>query len=339
MSDQKPRSFDFTSVESLAASLHAQLLARRRATLEHDIKNVVHGLMSGTELLSKSLTATSARITPAECLTLLQQQLTRAQATFHRILDEVAPAPDAVADIELAELVTECTHALRHQLQPLNLQVAVPQDLKLRGVRSRLKDALLFTVLECVERAPQRSRLAIAASRSSESRGALTLQHMQDATQKPSLLSSIAPLLAEDDIRIESEQNATERSVRFSFPLLAAPQAMPLDLLVVDANRDGADSLVMLVQLEGFNAEACYDSAAALASIRSRSPKAIIVDLDGSLDVRELVRTIRNAHGPAPTDKGPRVIGLSHGQLEPVAGVDVSLRMPLDLVALRRAME
>src|SRR5688572_990787 len=105
MSDQKPRSFDFTSVESLAASLHAQLLARRRATLEHDIKNVVHGLMSGTELLSKSLTATSARITPAECLTLLQQQLTRAQATFHRILDEVAPAPDAVADIELAELV------------------------------------------------------------------------------------------------------------------------------------------------------------------------------------------------------------------------------------------
>jgi hypothetical protein len=333
VSDQKPRAFDFTSLESLAASLHAQLLARRRATLEHDIKNVVHGLMSGTELLSKSLTATSARITPAECLTLLQQQLTRAQGTLNRMLDEVAPVADAAADIEIAEIVAECTHALRHQLQPFTVQVDVPQGIKLRGVRSRLKDALQFAVLDCVDRAPQRSPIAIVA-RSGESRGTLSIQHAEDAAQKPSPLLSIAPLLAPDDIRIDSEGNGTERTVRLSFPPLASEASLQLDLLIVDANRDGADSLVMLVQLEGFKAEACYDSASALEAIRSRTPRAIMVGLDGTLDGRALIRTIRNASA-----RTPRIIGLSHGHLEPIAGLDVQLRMPLDLSALRRAME
>ena len=333
MNEPKPRAFDFTSVESLAASLHAQLLARRRATLEHDIKNVVHGLLSGTELLSKSLSTTSARITPAECLTLLQQQLTRAQTTLNRMLDEVAPMPEPVAEFDLGELVTECTHALRHQLQSFSTKTSVPQGIKLRGIRGRLKDALLFAMLDCVDRAPSRSNISISATGVDDVRGELLIQHTQAVVEQSSLLAAIAPLLADDDIRIESEQRAAERSVRFSFPIVT-PTAGELDLLIVDANRDGADSLVMLVQLEGFKAEACYDATAALESIRSRSPKAVMVDLDGSLDARALVRTVRNAGGPAP-----RVLGLSNGQIDASAGVDASLRLPLDLSALRRAME
>ena len=332
MSEPKPRPFDFTSVESLAAALHAQLLVRRRATLEHDIKNVLHGLMSGTELLSKSLTATSARITPAECLSLLQQQLTRAQSTLSHLLDEVAPAPEPTTDIDLAELVAECTHALRHQLQPFKVQVAIPAGIKLHGVRARLKDALLFATLDSVDRAPPRSDISFFATRS-DTTGTLTLQHAEESSQPASLLSSIAPLLAQDDIHIDSEQQSGERLVRLAFPVLTAA-ATNLDLLIVDANRDGADSLVMLVQLEGLKAEACYDGAAAVESIRVRAPKAVMVDMDGSLDGRALVRTIRSA-----STSPPRVIGLSHGQIDSGAGLDASLRTPLDLGALRRAME
>ncbi|HVF18167.1 MAG TPA: hypothetical protein VNA21_14700, partial [Steroidobacteraceae bacterium] len=125
MTDSTKPGFHFSDAELLASALHAQLLGRRRATIEHDLKNVVHGLMSGTELLAKSLTATSARITPAECVSLLQQQLSRAQATLHRILDEVAPVDQGVMDVDVGELVNECIHALRHQLQMLDVQTSI----------------------------------------------------------------------------------------------------------------------------------------------------------------------------------------------------------------------
>ena len=339
MSEAKPPTFDFSSVEMLAAALHAQLLARRRATLEHDIKNVVHGLLSGTELLSKSLSTSSARITPTECLTLLQQQLSRVQTTLNRILDEVAPAPQPPAEIELAELVTDCTHALRHQLQPFNVQIAVPQALRLRASRARLKDALLFAMLDCIDLSPSRARLAISAARSADgTRGTLGLEHPVDATRpSTSLLAMIAPLLTANDIDIQiTTPNVDARAVELSFPLIAvtAPDTDAPDLLIVDANRDGADSLVMLVQLEGFRAEACYDAMSAMEWVRTRMPKAVLVDLDGSVDSRKLVRTIRSANG-----QQPRLIGLSLSPMETIAGLDASFRKPLDVQALRRSME
>jgi CheY-like chemotaxis protein len=339
VSDSKPAGFDFSSAEILASALHTQLLARQRAVLEHDMKNIVHGLLSGTELLAKSLTVESARVTPAECLKLLQQQLSRVQTTLHRILDEVAPPLKEPADIDLAELLTECTHALRHQLQLFNVQSTVPQGLKVRAARARLRDVVLFTLLDCIDRAPARSRIAVTADRALDgTRVTLTVQHARDpSVDIPDLLPIIAPLAELDGGRLEfTNGDAGERSVRLSLPLLSekdAPASEALELLVVDANHDAADSLTMLVQLDGVGAHPCYDIDSAIESIRSRAPRFVIVDLDGSVDSRSLLRTIRGASG-----QQPRVIGLSHSQAEVIPGFDVYLRKPLDLEALRRAM-
>lgn len=318
----------------LADALHSQLLARRRATLEHDIKNVVHGLMSGTELLAKSLTASSARITPSECLGLLQQQLGRVQTTLHRILDEVAPPPQALADIDLAELVGECTHALRHQLQAFRPQSHVPAGLTVRVPRARCKDILMFVLLDCLDRAPAHSNVVIGAHASSDERLVkLSVRHGEAASAgPPTLLAAIAPLLATATARVDFIANAGERTVEVALPLATA-EATSTDVLFVDANRDAADSLVMLAQLDGLGAAACYDIHQAAAAVQSQSPRAIVVDLDGSVDSRSLVRTLRSEHATSP-----RVIGLSHAHFESIPGVDAYLKKPLELAELRRAI-
>jgi CheY-like chemotaxis protein len=324
--------FDFSSVQMLADALHSQLLARRRATLDHDIKNVVHGLMSGTELLAKALSASSARITPAECLNLLQQQLGRVQTTLNRILDEVAPLPRPVADVDLAELVGECTYALRHQLQSLRPQSHVPAGLTVRVARTRCKDILLFVLLDCIDRAPAQSNILIAVRELRDERLVkLSVQHGEAASAgSATSIAMIAPLLAAEHARVEFASSAGERTVEVILPLAAAAST---DILFVDANRDAADSLVMLVQLDGLGAEACYDISAAAAAVQSISPKAVVVDLDGSVDSRSLVRTIRSEQATSP-----RVIGLSHSHFESVPGVDAYLQKPLELAALRRAI-
>jgi hypothetical protein len=222
----------------------------------------------------------------------------------------------------------------------LNMQVAVPPGLKVRGSRVRLKDALLFVMLDCVDRAPARARIAISATHTAGTqRVTLSVQHAQDPSALArSSLTAITPLLASDDMRIEvKDEAASERSVELSLSLAAetsAVQSGALELLIVDANRDAADSLAMLMQLDGFAARACYDINTAIESLRLGATHAVIVDLDGSVDSRSLISTIRST-----TSRQPRIIGLSHSKAEAIDGLDASLRKPLNPAALRRAVE
>jgi CheY-like chemotaxis protein len=331
MTESTKPGFDFSEAELLASALHAQLLKRRRATIEHDLKNVIHGLMSGTELLAKSLTATSARITPAECISLLQQQLSRAQATLHRILDDVSPAEDQIVDVDVAELVTECTHALRHQLQMLDVQTSLTPALKIHVARGRFKDALLCVLLDCVDRMPPRGRISISVNVSGN-RVTVSIQHVQTIDTASHTLATMAKVLHADGAQLQMETSANGRTVQIDIALVQSREVSgALELLIVDANRDAADSLAMLAQLEGFTTAAAYDLAGANESIRTRSPKIVLIDLDGSVDSGSLVRTIRSAGG-----QQPRVIGLSHSHAENAEGLDSHLRKPLDPAALRR---
>ena len=332
MSESPKTGFDFSEGELLASSLHAQVLARRRATLEHDIKNVLHGLMSGTELLGKSLSVSSARITPAECLNLLQQQLARAQTTLHHILDEVAPPPQSAVTLELSQLTAECTHALRHQLQTLNVQSAVAQDLKVRVVPARCRDALLSLLLDCVDRMPQRSALTLRAERIDAEAIALVIEHPQTSSAASSAIVTITKVFAADEVQLRVADNEQTRTLQLTFP--AGLPTQKLQLLIIDGSRDAADSLALLAELEGVTAIAAYDLDAALEQIRTAVPRCVLIDLDGSLDHRTLIRTIRTLPPPQP-----RVVGLSHSAIDSDEGLDADIRKPLDIAALRSSFD
>lgn len=74
-----------------------------------------------------------------------------------------------------------------------------------------------------------------------------------------------------------------------------------LRVLCVDDNRDVADSEVLLLELFGMEARACYDGACALAEGRRFHPNAYLVDLNmPGMDGCELARKLRTEHGPPP---------------------------------------
>lgn len=59
----------------------------------------------------------------------------------------------------------------------------------------------------------------------------------------------------------------------------AAHIAPPLRVLVVDDNRDAADSLAALLELEGFEARTAHDGREALTTATDWRPDAVVLDI------------------------------------------------------------
>jgi CheY-like chemotaxis protein len=321
--------FEFEGPALVASALHAQLLDRRRATFEHDFKNVIHGLMSGTELLSRALASDTPRITPAECVALLQQQLGRTRETLQKMLDEIAPPPTPPGPIALAALIEECLKDVRHDVHRIEVASTLPTDSQVHAPRKLLKDAFLFLLLEAAD-APQR-RTSLQLSSRAEGDSAiieLTGPRKEDA-EHPASLTVIATVLRGENIELDYSAHEDVR-VTLRIPLIAAPAARDR-ILIVDGHRDTADSLAMLAQLEGWDARAAHDIDTALRLIHEHTPAAILVDIDGSLDSAALVARLRAA-GSA------RIIAMSHDELAPGVLFDRVARKPLDIQSLAEAL-
>src|SRR5262245_49345056 len=59
----------------------------------------------------------------------------------------------------------------------------------------------------------------------------------------------------------------------------APPPGHRLQVLVVDDNRDAADTLCIVLKLWGYEARAVYDGAAALVAARDFAPHCLVLDI------------------------------------------------------------
>ncbi|HKS56720.1 MAG TPA: response regulator [Steroidobacteraceae bacterium] len=120
----------------------------------------------------------------------------------------------------------------------------------------------------------------------------------------------------------------------------ADPQPDPLlRVLIVDDNRDAADSLAMLLQFEGRQTLCVYSGEEALQVLAAFNPQLVLLDIGlPGIDGYEVARRLKEA---APE---LHVIALSgYGQLEDrqrsaAAGFDGHLVKPVDLAALKHAL-
>ncbi len=110
-------------------------------------------------------------------------------------------------------------------------------------------------------------------------------------------------------------------------------------VLIVDDNRDAADSLAMLLQFEGRRTLCAYSGEEALQEVAAFDPQLVLLDIGlPGLDGYEVARRLKAA---SPT---LRVIALSgYGQVEDrqrsaAAGFDAHLVKPVDLDALKRVL-
>ncbi|OEZ78541.1 autoinducer 2 sensor kinase/phosphatase LuxQ [Janthinobacterium sp. HH104] len=158
---------------------------------------------------------------------------------------------------------------------------------------------------------------------------------------------------------IEAYSDGAGRGSRFIVTLPAsaggAPAAMPasrndapvstgqpVQVLVVDDNRDAADSLQSLFQLEGYAAQVAYGGAQALAAVELAWPQLVVMDLGmPDMDGYEAARQIRQrAHGRdvlmiALTGWGQ---GEARARTEQ-AGFDHHLTKPVDFDAIASLLE
>jgi CheY-like chemotaxis protein/nitrogen-specific signal transduction histidine kinase len=115
----------------------------------------------------------------------------------------------------------------------------------------------------------------------------------------------------------------------------------PRRILIVDDNRDAADSLGLLLKFSGHDTRVVYNGKDALASVESFKPDVAVLDIGlPDMDGYELARQIRRM----PQSKPLRLIALTgYGQVEDqqrayAAGFDGHLIKPVTSDALEHAM-
>jgi PAS domain S-box-containing protein len=123
----------------------------------------------------------------------------------------------------------------------------------------------------------------------------------------------------------------------------ASEPARPLRILVVEDNRDAADSLRMLLELAGYSVEVAYTGRDGLEIARRFHPQVALCDigLPGGMDGYDLARALREAEETADS----HLIAISgYGQEEDQrqareAGFDRHLTKPVEPAALMRLLE
>jgi CheY-like chemotaxis protein len=116
----------------------------------------------------------------------------------------------------------------------------------------------------------------------------------------------------------------------------------PKRVLIVDDNKDAADTLAQLLQLEGHETQAAYSSREALENAQKFGPDIMLLDIGlPGMNGYEVAKALRSQPGAnhlcliAVTGYGRPI----DREFALTAGFDDHLMKPLDIAALRRAME
>lgn len=123
-------------------------------------------------------------------------------------------------------------------------------------------------------------------------------------------------------------------------PVRAEPAARSQRILVVDANPDAADTIAAILTAAGHRVDVAYSGLSALAAAERLRPDAILLDLElPRMSGYEVTRRLRAQPGLRTT----LIIGLSGSKGdEPgarAAGIDRHFRKPIDVAALKRALD
>ncbi len=153
--------------------------------------------------------------------------------------------------------------------------------------------------------------------------------------------------------RVEARSEGMGRGTLFEIrlPLLQRPPATldsrqppevaPQKILVVDDNVDAADTLALLLQLEGHEVEAVYEATQALEKAKIFKPRVVLLDIGlPGMNGYELAKRLRSM----PDMNGVRLVALTgYGKSEDyartkAAGFDDHLVKPVEALTLKQAL-
>ncbi|HEX6202461.1 MAG TPA: ATP-binding protein [Thermoanaerobaculia bacterium] len=139
---------------------------------------------------------------------------------------------------------------------------------------------------------------------------------------------------------VGEEGAAAEEAAAAEAPTATASPA-GLDVLVVDDNRDAADSLSMLLEIKGCRVATAYDGAEALAAAARQRPDAVVLDIAmPGMNGYEVAQRMR-ADADLAQARLIALTGFGHDEARRrvrEAGIDHHLVKPVDLEHLMRLL-
>ncbi|MBX9579291.1 MAG: response regulator, partial [Gemmataceae bacterium] len=120
------------------------------------------------------------------------------------------------------------------------------------------------------------------------------------------------------------------------------PPAAKYRVLVVDDNRDAADSMSDLLARAGFAVETCYDGPAAVAAAGKSRPDACLLDINmPGMDGYTLARQLRDLCPDRPPLFATMTAYEDYSHLEKAAdaGFDLQFTKPADPAEVARELE
>jgi CheY-like chemotaxis protein len=305
--------FRFDERELQASALRSQVLEQCHRTLNHDINNAVQSIHSGLELLTKCLnTPGIARISPQECIALLQQQFATLRHTLDRMVKDIAEPPGDPETFDASALVTEALQTLRHERAASKAQTRIDSNVLVHARKVNIRSFTLALLLDAIDDMgadgvlhldlAQREGLAVLEIRRTRSARDAAAVNARPTVQL------VKRLLAAErgELRVEHAGEGVAMIVHLPSPAAqstqdashtAAPKG-PLRVLIADRNRDAADSLAMILQLEGMHAQALYSGTHLAETLARFSPDVALIDIDlPGCDVREVARTAKQKIG------------------------------------------
>ena len=364
MSEVRSKTFRLEEPDLGDSALQAQILQRCRRSIDHDLRNAVQALHSGLEILSRALQAPATRkISPLECIPLLQQQLTNLRAKLGSLLDEVAPEPGSrAAAFDLVELLKDLLRFLNHERAVMQAQLQAPAQASVMARKSVVRRVLLRCILDALDSVESEGSLQLVITQV-DSRVALELRVITtpDASATRQRLRQILEQTMGNEglpiafvatnqgytVKMLLPPEAADETIASSFVASPRPAdiepsspAGALRILIVDDNRDAADSLAMLLELEGHGTKSVYTGEQALALIDEYQPTLVLLDIglpDMAGDV--VAQRIRSSSQRQPLLVS--ISGYDRGSRRSAAApfsFDAELVKPVELPDLRKLL-
>lgn len=349
MTSPAQTAFRLTESEFQASALRAQVLERCKRTLNHDMNNAVQSMHSGLELLAKCIkTPGGARVSPQECIELLQQQFSTLQQTLNKLIADIAEAPGAPETFDLSAVVHEALQLLRHERAVHKAQLRIDAGVHAHARRVNIRTYVLAVLLDAIDRLASDSALEVSLTRDDE-QASLSIRTSSGSQQRvaergPTIVQLVKRLIAAEEGELSIEQTAAVHTITLT---LSAPAEQAdevrrltssgntqLRVLIADRHRDAADGLAMILQLEGHEAKVVYDAAKMNDVLQSFVPDVIVFDADlpGS-DVDQLARAAREL----PTR--PTLAQVSSTRRAAAAHFDAHLRRPVEWPELQKLLQ
>jgi signal transduction histidine kinase/ActR/RegA family two-component response regulator len=262
-------------------------------------------------------------------------------ARSHNLLTEVAPGPHCIyGDVtRLVQVVSNLlNNAAKYTPEGGRITLAVGRDrndvvLRVRDNGVGISPDLLphiFDLFSQGRRSLARSEgglgIGLALVKTLTEMHGGTIGAHSDGPEKGSEFEVRLPLAT-----------AHERAAEDGGPPTNAEEATPRSVLVVDDNRDAADSLARVLRMAGHAAEVAYDGPSAVAAALRLRPDVVVLDIGlPGMSGYEVAERLRQS----PEAAGTRLVALSgYGQPEDreksfAAGCDHHFVKPVNLARL-----